>query len=192
MQPRNQRSSRVVVNVPTTGNRSGKGRGKRGDGPPRPSEWITAASVVGAAALATFIALFITSRPFDPMNATVPPQTAVPQSSVSLLASPSATPSPRSSPTPQPNASTAATPNGQTPAPTVPDDAAIQAEIEKRVFGDPSLAKLDVSTIVEDGKVTLAGSVKSQELKVRIERIVRSVKGVVEVDNQLVITEATP
>lgn len=192
MSSRNQRS-RVVVNVPSTANRSGKGRGKRGSGPPQPSEWITAACVIGAAALATFVALFITSRPFDPMNSTAAPQNAVPQSSISL-ASPSPTPSARSTPTPQSNVtpSTAATPGGQTSAPNVPDDAAIQAEIEKRIFGDPALAKLDVSTIVEEGKVTLAGSVKSQELKLRIERTVRSVKGVVEIDNQLVITEATP
>jgi hypothetical protein len=153
-----------------------------------------AGCVIGAAALATFIALFITSRPYNPMDSTQGPQAVIPQSPVSLQASPSPTPPTQAAATPQPNATpaTAASPSGQTLAPAVPDDAAIQAEIEKRIFGDPSLAKLDVSTIVEDGKVTLAGSVKSQDLKLKIERTVRAVKGVVEVENQLVITEATP
>jgi osmotically-inducible protein OsmY len=36
------------------------------------------------------------------------------------------------------------------------------------------------------------GSVRSADLKQRIEKAVRAVKGIVSVDNQLVITEATP
>jgi len=75
---------------------------------------------------------------------------------------------------------------------TLPDDATIQSNIEKALASDPVLAALDVSTLVESGKVTVVGSVKSPELRQRVERAIRSVKGVSVVDNQLVITEATP
>jgi osmotically-inducible protein OsmY len=73
-----------------------------------------------------------------------------------------------------------------------PDDATIQAHIETALASDAVASKVDVSTLVANGKVTIVGSVKSAELKQRIERIIRGVKGVTSVDDQLVITEATP
>ena len=63
---------------------------------------------------------------------------------------------------------------------------------EKALNADPALAAVDVSTLVENGKVTIVGSVRSTELKQRAERLIRSLKGVSGVDNQLVITQATP
>ena len=150
-----------------------------------------ALTVIGAAALATFVALFITSRPYDPMNSTVAPLQTVPAGS--LATQPSPKPSASVSPL-QPAQSPAA---GQSPEPagetaTVPDDAGIQAQIERTIAADPTLSELDVSTLVEGGKVTIVGSVKSADLKQRVEKVLRSVKGVNAVDNQLVVTEATP
>ena len=72
------------------------------------------------------------------------------------------------------------------------DDASIQSRLDALLAGDPVLSKLDVSTLVENGKVTIVGSVRSPELKQRVERAVRGIKGVVNVDNQLVVNEATP
>lgn len=151
-----------------------------------------ALTVIGAAALATFVALFITSRPYDPMNSTVAPLQTVPAGS--LATQPSPKPSPSVSPLLQPTQAPAA---GQSPEPaaetaTVPDDAGIQAQIERTIAADPTLSKLDVSTLVEGGKVTIVGSVKSPDLKQRVEKALRSVKGVTGLDNQLVVTEATP
>jgi len=74
----------------------------------------------------------------------------------------------------------------------IPDDAVIQADIEKALASDATLAKLDVSTIVEAGRVTMVGSVRSREIRQRVEKAVRSVKGVNSVDNQLVVLESTP
>lgn len=156
---------------------------------PGPRESIVALTVIGAAMMATFLALFLTSRPYDPMDSTVEPQQAIPQG----LSTP--TPSPKPSPTATPVQGPA---SGQTnesasePKASPPDDATIQAEIEKAIASDATLSKLDVSTIVEGGKVTVVGSVKSADLKQRVERTIRSVKGVVSVDNQLAITDATP
>lgn len=180
------RHKRIVVETPSPSNRRPAGRQLA----PRPRESIVAVTVIAAATLATFVALFLTSRPYDPMNSSLAPQQSVPQSLI--------TPTP--SPSPKPSAST--TPGIQTPTsgqtsetagePKVVDDATIQAEIDQAIASDATLSRLDVSTIVEGGKVTLAGSVKSMDLKQRIERTIRSLKGVVGVDNQLVISEATP
>ena len=157
---------------------------------PRPRESIVALAVIAAAMLATFLALFLTSRPYNPMNSTVGPQQAVPQGPIS--ASPSPRPSPSLPPAVQ---GPTAGQTGETAVatrPAVTDDATIQAEVEKVIASDSTLSELDVSTIVAGGKVTLVGSVKSSELKLRVEKAVRSVSGVASVDNQLIVTESTP
>ena len=160
--------------------------------PPSPSNelWV-AVSVIIAAALATFLALFITSRPYDPATASLAPQQTVPSG-------PGYTPSPKASP------SMSATPPAKpsiesTPAPAVeetsnarPDDASIQSHIDAALAADPGLAKVDVSTLVENGKVTIVGSVRSIEMKQRVEKAIRAIKGVTNVDNQLVVNDATP
>jgi osmotically-inducible protein OsmY len=74
----------------------------------------------------------------------------------------------------------------------MPNDAEIQSQIEKTLAADSVLSKLDVSTLVEGGKVTIVGAVRSPDLKQRVEKTIQSLKGVVSVDNQLVVTEATP
>ena len=157
---------------------------------PQSHELIVALSVIAAAAFATFLALFLTSRPYDPMNSTFNAQTSAPAGGIVLQA----TPTPSTSPTP---ATAQATPSipaeaaGETASAT-PDDATIQAQIEKRLRSDAALSEADVSTIVEGGHVTVVGSVRSSELKQRIERTIRGVNGVTGIDNQLVVIEATP
>ena len=157
--------------------------------PPRNAELWLAISLIVAAGLATFLALFLTSRPYDPMNASVAPQQIVP-AGPSISPSPSPKSSASATPTPQ-TATLPSVPSGET-SPVPVDDATIQSQIEKTITADPALANLDVSTLVENGKVTIVGSVKSAELKQRVAREIREIKGVTSVDNQLVVTEATP
>jgi hypothetical protein len=173
---RSQRGSRPLGRQSRTGHREG----------------IVALSVIGAAALATFIALFLTSRPYDPMNSTLTPGQAVPAGSPVL--GPSPKPTATISPSPQVKVAEGGTPTPELPVETatVPDDAGIQFQIDRTMTADPALSKLDVSTLVEGGKVTVVGSVRSADLKQRVEKTLRSIKGVVSVDNQLVITETTP
>ena len=149
--------------------------------------------MIAAAALATFIALSLTSRPYDPMNSTVVPQQVVPEGPVAMQPSPKQSPTPTSSPqsTPSPSTRKSPEPTVETTV-TIPDDASIQSQIEKILTSDPVLSQLDVSTLVENGKVTVVGSVHSPDMKQRVERAVRSVKGVISVDNQLVVAQATP
>lgn len=176
---------RVVISTSS----AQRGRGSR---PPArrtgSREGIVALSVIAAAALATFLALFLTSRPYDPMNSTFEAQQTAPSGPLAIQ-------SPTPSPTPT-SVATQATPS-ESPEPagetaTTVDDAAIQAQIETTSRSDPALANLDVSTIVEGGRVTIIGSVSSPELKQRVERTIRAIKGVVAVDNQLVVIEPTP
>ena len=157
--------------------------------PPGSEPWI-AISIIVAAALATFLAMFITSRPFDPGAASLAPQQTIP---AGPLVSPSTRVSPTISPTPQTKLSVEQTPSiseGEV-APAV-DDASIQSRIDALLAADVTLTKLDVSTLVENGKVTIFGSVQSTELKQRVEKVIRSIKGVNIVNNQLVVNEATP
>jgi hypothetical protein len=150
-------------------------------------KWVVI-SVIASAALATFLALFLTSRPYDPMDSTFDSQQAVPDGPLAMQ------PSPKSSPTPTPHTQNAPTPEtadeGGQANPT--DDGAIQAKIEGVFKSDAALADLDVSILVEGGNVKIFGSVGSADLKQRVERAVRTVKGVLAVDNQLVVLAASP
>jgi len=157
---------------------------------PKAEAWA-AISIVMAAALATFLALYITSRPFNPETASLAPQQAIP---AGPMVTPSAKPSPSSSPTPttRPSPAASSSPIGGEVSNAPVDDASIQSHIEAALAADPLISKLDVSAVVENGKVTIVGSVGSSEIKQRVERIIRSVKGVTNVENQLVVNETTP
>ena len=186
-----KRRNRIVIETQSSGLRGSARSSGRKPGPGT-REGIVALTVIGAAALATFVALFITSRPYDPMNSTITPAQTVPAGSLAMQPSPK--PSPTISPSPQQNliGTVAPSPGPTAATATVPDDADIQSQIERALASDPTVSKLDVSTLVEGGKVKIVGSVGSMDLKQRVERAVRSVRGVAGVDNQLVVTEATP
>jgi hypothetical protein len=66
------------------------------------------------------------------------------------------------------------------------DDGAVQLAIDKKISDDPALSVLGITATVLDGKVTLTGTVKSEALKTQVERAIRMVRGVKQVDNQLV------
>lgn len=78
-------------------------------------------------------------------------------------------------------------PSGGTAPANTSDDGAVQAAIDKKISDDPTLSSLGVTTTVLDGKVTLTGTVKTEALKSQIDRTIRAVKGVKQVDNQLVV-----
>ena len=81
-------------------------------------------------------------------------------------------------------------PAGGATAPTTSDtsanvDASIQSTIDKHLTNDPAFSTLGITATVLDGKVTLLGTVKTEELKAQVERMVKQVKGVKSVDNQI-------
>ena len=69
----------------------------------------------------------------------------------------------------------------------VSDDAAIQAKIDKKIQDDPSYSGLGITATVLDGKVTLVGTVKNDAMKSQIERMIKAIKGVKAVDNQIIV-----
>ncbi len=73
-------------------------------------------------------------------------------------------------------------------AETLNIDSTIQAKIDKNLTDDPAFAGLAVTASVIDGKVTLLGTVKTEALKSQIERMVRQIKGVKAVDNQITVS----
>lgn len=71
------------------------------------------------------------------------------------------------------------------------DDAGIKTQIKARLASDVRFSTLTaVSVDVTNGVATLAGPVHSQEEKAKIEETVRTVKGVVNVTNNLQVEPA--
>jgi osmotically-inducible protein OsmY len=66
-------------------------------------------------------------------------------------------------------------------------DSTVQAAVDKRLADDPEFSTLGITVSVIDGKAMLLGSVKTEELKSRIERAVKAIKGVKAVDNQITV-----
>ena len=64
-------------------------------------------------------------------------------------------------------------------------DSTIQAAVEKKLADDPEISALGITATVLNGKAMLIGTVKTEEMKTRVERMVKQVKGVKEVDNQI-------
>lgn len=144
------------------------------------------AGIVALATLVTTVLLLaISGQLSDTTSANLLGASQVPVLSGTAL--PQLSPPP---PTPTPaQAHTTATAVEQpsaTPAST-PDDREIQAAIDTRLESDANLVQLGITATVNNGNVVLVGTAPSDEMKGKVERLVRSVKGVRQVDNQLVV-----
>jgi hypothetical protein len=79
-------------------------------------------------------------------------------------------------------------PSGGTTDTSSPNnDASIQAAIDKKFTDDPNLSALGITATVMNAKVTLVGTVKTEAMKSQIEKMVRNIKGVKELDNQITV-----
>ena len=68
------------------------------------------------------------------------------------------------------------------------DDATITTKVKAAVLAEPGLKTLEINVDTRDGVVTLAGTVKSQDLKQRATQIAQGVEGVRSVSDQLVVS----
>lgn len=78
-----------------------------------------------------------------------------------------------------------------TPARTageVVDDAAIVTQANAKLAADPELSAIKINVDSMQGAVRLKGEVKTLVLRRKAETLVREIKGVKSVDNQLIIT----
>lgn len=67
-------------------------------------------------------------------------------------------------------------------------DSSIQLAIDKRLTEDPAFSSLGITASVINQKVMLVGTVKTEAVKADIERMVKQIKGVKEVDNQIIVS----
>ena len=80
------------------------------------------------------------------------------------------------------------TTSGSTTSESVNMDSSIQNAVDKRLADDPTFSTLGITASVLDGKVMLIGTVKTETMKADIERAVKQIKGVKQVDNQIIVS----
>lgn len=74
------------------------------------------------------------------------------------------------------------------PPETTNMDSTIQAAVDKKISDNPDVSTLGITASVLDGKVMLLGTVKTEALKTQVERLVKQIKGVKSVDNQISVS----
>ena len=144
--------------------------------------------VVVAIALITMLVLFwMSSQPTtDNANLAAQQPTTVVQQPAPVQQPPVIIQQP--APATQPAPIIVTPPAGGTTAPSSDSmnmDSTIQAAVDKKLSDDPELSQLGITASVVNGKVMLIGTVKTEALKTQIEKIVKQVKGVKAVDNQI-------
>ena len=150
--------------------------------------------VVVAIALITMLVLFwMSSQPTTDETAALPAQQ---QPTVIQQPAPAQQPpviiQQPAAPATQPAPIIVTPPAGGSTAPTTTDsvsiDSAIQTAIDKRLTDDPAFSSLGISASVINGKVLLIGTVKTEGVKADVERMVKQIKAVKEVDNQIIVS----
>lgn len=202
-----QKRSRIVVETPHA--RREVSRVETARVPERNgiSAGVVAALVIGAVALVTIIFLFLMNRQDEAANvnaraATVQPS-PIPQTTIIqqpapqqqqppptvIVQQPAVPPSQPIVIPPSTSSSSSTTTTESAPAkPSGPDDTTIQSYVDKKLSDSPTFTNLGITAIVLDGKVTLTGTVDTPELKRQAETLVKSVRGVRSVDNQIAVT----
>ena len=184
--------SRVVVETPTSRREVTQSEAVRGPERSGISNATVGVIVVVAIALVTILVLFImggqstdtasenlaAQQPAPPQT-TIVQQPAQQQPPVIIQQAPPAPQAPII--VNQPAATGGSTASGS-------DDSNIQVEIDKRIADDPNVSTLGITVTVLNGKATLLGTVRSESLKSQIERLIRAVQGVKEIDNQITVS----
>lgn len=162
------------------------------------STGVVAALVIGAVALVTLLFLFILSRQSTEtaVNANVqttqptPVQPVIIQQPTPQQQTPIIIQQPPTTTQPPVIIEQSAPATTTAPATTSSgaDDAAIQSAIDKKMAEDAALSTVGVTATVMEGKVTLIGTVDTAALKNQIERLVKSIRGVRTVDNQIIVS----
>jgi BON domain len=202
------RRSRVVVETPAARREVVETQVARVPERRGMSGGAVAALVIGAVALVTILFLFLLNRQNEALDATRVASTTTttttappppPQQQPVIIQQPTTQPPPvilqqpattTTQPiiVPAPTTTAPATTTTETAAPSGTDDLTVQSNIDKRLSDDQTLGSLGLIATVVEGKVTLTGTVNSEDLKSRAERVVRAVKGVKRVDNQIIVS----
>ena len=197
-----QRRSRVVVETPTARREVVETQRVRVPERTGYSAGVVAAVALTAIAVTALLFLFLTNRGEDeePINtnirvATAPtPLPTQPTPIIIQQAPPPITTQPAPVVITPPVTSSAPTtvavppPTTSAPARSNPtDDVTVQANLGRKFMADAELSSTDVTATVINGQALLTGTVKSPELRRRAERVARTVKGVRDVENKIVV-----
>jgi hypothetical protein len=190
------RRSRVVVETPSERREEIHTQSVRSDDRNGISAGMVGVLVVVAIALITMLVLFwMSTQPAtDTTAATAPvPTTTVVQQPAPAQQPPVIIQQPAPVTT-QPAPIIVTPPAGGSTASSSTDSASAadldlkaQAEIDKRLAEDPNFSSLGITVTVINGKATVLGTVKSETVKTQIEQMVKQVKGVKTVDNQITV-----
>ena len=188
-EPNESKRSRVVVETPTARREVVSSEAVRTPERSGISAGTVGVIVVLAVALVTILVLLLLSgQSTETGNADLAAQPApVPQTTIIQQPAPQQQPPivvQQPAPVTQP-APVIINPSGGGVTTAANNDASVQIEIDKRLAEDTTLSGLGITASVIDGKVTLIGTVQSETLKSQVERMVRAVKGVKNVDNQI-------
>lgn len=185
MAERETEHRRIVVDTPTTHREVERTEAVHHPDRSGISGAALAAIVIGVIALATLIILFVmnqqqtaneTAATQQQPATTIVQQPAAQQPPVVIQQPAAASQPPVIINNPASGGSAPATGNG---------DAVVQTAVDKRLSEDPTFSTLGITATVLDGKVTLTGIVQNQALKAQVERAIRNLKGVKDVDNQI-------
>jgi hypothetical protein len=186
------RRSRVVVDTPTERREVVHTQTVRGEDRSGISAGMVGVLVVVAIALITMLVLFwMSSQPAtDTATTAAQPTTVVEQPAPAqqppvIIQQPAPVTTQPAPVIVTPPAGGSTVTDSSQQAPNI--DSTIQAAIDKNLTDDPAFSTLGITATVVNGKVLLTGMVKSETLKSQVERMVRAVKGVKEVDNQITV-----
>jgi hypothetical protein len=199
------KKSRVVIETPTARREVVQTTSARTPDRRGVSTGVVAALVIGSVALVTLLFLFILNRqnndtavnanvrttetaPTPVQQPVIIQQPAQPQQPPVIIQQPGTTTTqpPVIINQPPPPAASSGTTTSSRPSGT--DDSAIQSEIDKKMSEDATLSTVGVTATVSGGKVTLIGTADTQAIKNQVEKLVKAIRGVKAVDNQIVVS----
>ena len=185
------RRSRVVVETPNERREVVHSQSVRTPESSGISAGMVGVLVVVAIALITMLVLFwLSSQPTTDPNLAAQqpvPATTVVQQPAPVQHHPVIIQQPAPATQPAPIIVTPPAGGSTMPTESVNMDSTIQAAVDKRISDDPEISTLGITATVLNGKAMLVGTVKTEELKTRIEKMVKQVKGVKQVDNQIIV-----
>ena len=184
------RRSRVVVETPTARREVTHTEAVRNDRGGMSGATVGVVVVV-AIALITIVVLFLMTGPTDTTNQNLAETQPATQQPPVIVQQPAPQQQPpviiqQPAPVGQAPVIIQQAPSAGGSATSVSQDGSIQAAIDKKLADDPTLSSLGIIATVLDGKVTITGTVKSEALKAQVERAIRAISGVRQVDNQIV------
>lgn len=75
------------------------------------------------------------------------------------------------------------------PTATTPSNTSIEIDVNRKLLDDKQLSPYPITVKVENGTATLEGSVPTEELKTRAEKVTSTVKGVRDILNNITVRE---